>query len=213
VKSVRAADDNVALSPPVAYDKQDIEDAADFASQATGVRKEFLIGMLTTESGMGKNTGQCTYGQVEDDANSAHRKGRLSTRAWKNFLQRRDIIKDIADDLHYDYESLKVSCTPSNYAGTGGAMGVSQFMPDTWLEYKDRVSAMVGKENPDPWNTRDAVVAMAIKLMDVPGVADHWLFAERSAAKMYLSGNTSGQYEWYANEVMYWANNYGKVAA
>jgi len=84
-------------------------------------------------------------------------------------------------------------------------------MPDTWLEYKDRISEIVGKDNPDPWNPKDGVVAMALKLSDVYGVTDHNLYAERNAAKMYLSGNTSWQYNWYANQVIYWSKNYKEL--
>jgi membrane-bound lytic murein transglycosylase B len=90
-------------------------------------------------------------------------------------------------------------------------MGVGQFMPDTWLEYKDRVAGIVGKENPDPWNLTDGIVAMAIKLSDVPGVTRHNRYAEKNAAKIYLSGGTSRRYNWYANKIQYWARNYHRL--
>ena len=109
--------------------------------------------------------------------------------------------------MGYDYEKLKVSCNPP-YAGTGGAMGIPQFMPDTWMEYKDEISEIVGTDNPDPWNVRHGVLAMALKVADVPGVVEHDVWAERNASKMYLSGSTSSQYEWYASQIQYWARNY-----
>lgn len=195
--------------PNAVSDTREIEKAVDFASGATGVRKDFIMGMLVVESNLGRNPGKCTYQEVEDGALDAHTRGRLSSTAWETFKRRRDTIKDIAKSLDYDYEKLSVSCNPgSAYAGTGGAMGIPQFMPDTWLEYKDRISAIVGKENPDPWNEKDAAVAMALKLSDVYGVTSHSRLAERNAAKMYLAGNTSSRYDWYANQIFYWANNY-----
>jgi hypothetical protein len=119
----------------------------------------------------------------------------------------------LADNLDYDHNEIRVSCNPARYAGTGGAMGVAQFMPDTWVEYESRIAKIVGKETPDPWDMRDGVVAMALKLADVPGVKDHNVWAERNAAKLYLSGTTSWQYDWYANETQYWAKNYGQLMA
>ena len=202
--------DNKALGvPQPVSDPAEIEKAAEFASNATGVRKNFIMGLLVVESDLGRNPGKCTYQQVEDGARIAHQKGQLSTQAWNTFNQRREIIKDVAQSLGYDYEKLNVSCNPgAAYAGTGGAMGIPQFMPDTWMQYKDRIAAIVGKDNPDPWNEKDAAVAVALKLSDVYGVTDHNRLAERNAAKMYLSGNTSSQYDWYANQILYWADNY-----
>lgn len=200
------------LVPNEEYSVTEIEEAAEFASSVTGVRKDFLMGMLMVESGLGKNVGKCTYQEIEAGAEKAHKSGRLSARAWQTFQERRDVIKDIAGSLNYDYEKVKVSCNPP-YAGTGGAMGIPQFMPDTWLEYKDRIAAVTKKTNPDPWDVKDGVVAMALKVSDVPGVTQHSRLAERNAAKLYLSGNTSSRYDWYANQIFYWAENYDKIVA
>lgn len=197
--------------PSVVTDPAEIEKAVDFAANATGVRKNFIMGLLVVESDLGRNSGKCTYQEVENSANLDHQRGRLSTQAWNTFNERKEIIKSIAQNLGYDYEKLNVSCNPGSYIGTGGAMGIPQFMPDTWMEYKDRISAIVGKENPDPWNEKDAAVAVALKLSDVVGVTAHNRFAERNAAKMYLSGTTSSRYDWYANQILYWAENYNTL--
>lgn len=195
--------------PEPVSDPKEMEKAVEFAASVTGVRKNFIMGLLTVESNLGRNPGECTYQEVEAGARESYQQGQLSPRAWNTFNERRETIKGIADSLGYDYEKLNVSCNPgAAYAGTGGAMGIPQFMPDTWLEYKDRISAIVGKENPDPWDKQDAAVAVALKLSDVYGVTDHNRFAERNAAKLYLSGTTSWQYDWYANKILYWAENY-----
>jgi len=192
---------------------KEIEKEAEYASRITGVRKDYLMGMLVVETDLGRNTGQCTYKEVEDGALVAHEGGNLSARAWQTFQERRDTIKDLAEDLGYDHEQLKVSCNPAEgvYSGTGGAMGVPQFMPDTWLEYHDRLSALTGKKHPDPWDVRDGVLAMALKLSDVPGVKDHNVWSEMAASKMYLSGSTSWRYDWYAQNAQYWARNYSEL--
>lgn len=191
---------------------EEIEKQAEFASQVTGVRKDFLMGMLVVESNLGQNTGKCTYKEVADDAQNDYQKGILNKKTWKNFQEQKEIVENIADSLGYDYEKLKVSCNPP-YSGTGGAMGIPQFMPTTWMEYKDEIAEIVGTENPDPWSVRDGVLAMALKVADVPGVVEHNEAAERRASKMYLSGSTSGRYEWYASQIQYWANNYEKLTS
>lgn len=190
------------------HKREEIEEAAEYASQLTGVRKGFLMGMLKVESNWGKNTGQCTFQQVEEGARQAYQNGRLNLKSWNLFNIRKNKIEEIADNLGYESEDLKVSCNPSRYNGTGGAIGIPQFMPDTWEKYEARLAEILEKENPDPWDTTDGVVAMALKLSDVPGVKEHNPMAEKNAAKLYLSGSTSGKYNWYANQVSYWANNY-----
>lgn len=203
--------DSAEKDTQAAPSQKEILEAAEFASNATGVRKDFLIGMLVVESNLGQNTGKCTYQEVENGAEDAYRAGRLSWTSWQTFQQRKSQIKGIANELGYDYEAVKVSCNPSNYVGTGGALGIPQFMPDTWLDYKPQIAKIVGKENPDPWNVRDGVVAMAVKLADVNGVTDHNRLAERNAAKMYLSGTTSWQYDWYANQIFFWSQHYNEL--
>ena len=198
--------------PEDKVDLREIEAQVEFASQATGVRKDFLMGILAVESNLGQNTGRCTYQEVMEGAQKAHQRGLLSGKAWQTFQHRKQIIQEIADELGYDYEKLKVSCNPS-YTGTGGAMGIIQFMPDTWMEYRDEVVAIVGNENPDPWNVRHGVLAMALKVADVPGVVEHNVWAERNASKLYLSGSTSSRYDWYASKIQYWANNYDKLTS
>ncbi len=190
---------------------EQIEEAVEFASEKTGVRKDFLMGMLVVESDLGRNTGACSYKEVEEGAEKSFKNGQLSQRAYNTFIERREKIKELSRKIGRNYEDVRVSCNPSRYAGTGGAMGIPQFMPDTWLLFEDKISEIVGKENPDPWNIKDGVVAMALLLADTRGVTDHNYYAERNAAKMYLSGTTSRQYDWYANQILYWASNYRKL--
>lgn len=194
---------------PVKPTPQEIEEAAGFASQKTGVDKNFLMGELVVETDLGQNVGACTYKQVEDGAQQRYDEGLLNASSWDTFLQRKNIIENLAGTLDYDPDDLPVSCNPP-YAGTGGAMGIAQFMPDTWVSYENRVQAIVG-HTPDPWNVTDGVVALAVKLSDTPGVTQHNILAEEDAAKYYLSGSISPQYEWYANEVMYWSQNYNSL--
>lgn len=128
------------------YNAKNIKDAIQFAGDKTGVREGFLFGMLSVESRLGASVGGCDYKQ-----------SRMSS-------YRLGIFMDIADSLDYNYKKLKVSCPPSSYKGTGGAMGAAQFMSDTWKGYASTIASRTGHNPPDPWNLTDGVMAMASKL-------------------------------------------------
>lgn len=192
-------------------DKSHIEELAEavrFASEKTGVREDFLMGMLAVESDLGRNTGKCTYAQVEAGVEKSYRNGLLGQKSYDTFIERRELVKNIAKETGRNHEELTVSCNPARYVGTGGAMGVPQFMPDTWIHYKDKIAEIVEKDNPDPWILKDGIVAMALLLSNTPGVTEHNNYAERNAAKIYLSGTTSSKHDWYVNKIMYWSKNY-----
>lgn len=72
---------------------EDMEKHVEFASSVTGVSKDFLMGMLVVESALGQNIGQCTYAEVERDAEKSYKNGRLSERAWKTFQERKKLLK------------------------------------------------------------------------------------------------------------------------
>jgi membrane-bound lytic murein transglycosylase B len=166
---------------------KDVISAAEYASKKTGVRKDFILGMLVVESGLGKFTGGCTA-----------EKSRMSSSRLTTF-------KKICKELGYDWKKKKVSCPPASYKGTGGAMGVAQFMPDTWMGYKSSISALTGHNPPDPWDLTDGVVGMALKLTKGGATKKS---GECNAAKLYLSGTTNKKYQWYCDRVLYWAKNY-----
>jgi membrane-bound lytic murein transglycosylase B len=170
-----------------AYDAKDVEDAAKFASKASGVRKDFILGMLVVESDLGRFTGGC---YAKDSRMSGNRL---------------KVFKSICSELDYKWEKRKVSCPPSGYTGTGGAMGVAQFMPDTWMGYKSSIASRTGHNPPDPWNLTDGVMAMGLKLARGGATSKK---GECNAAKLYLSGTTSSKYNWYCEKVLYWADNY-----
>lgn len=172
------------------YDAKDIEDAAKFASKVSGVRKDFLMGMLVIESDLGRYTGGCDY-----------KESRMSS-------YRKDLFKKICKELDYNYKKQKVSCPPAGYSGTGGAMGVAQFMSDTWMGYKDSIASATGHDPPDPWDLTDGVTAMGLKLAKGGATSKK---GECNAAKLYLSGTTSSKYNWYCDKVLYWADNYGEL--
>ena len=189
------------------YNAKDIKDAVAFASGKTGVPAGFLIGVLKMETNLGANVGGCTYGQVEKGAEESYKAKRLGKVAWNTFLNRRETFKGICKELGIDYTAQKVSCNPKGYTGTGGAMGVAQFMPDTWNGYKAQVASITGHNPPSPWNLTDGVMAMALKLGRTPGVTEGKKTAMKSAACSYLGTC----YAPYVNGILYWADNYKEL--
>jgi len=168
---------------PSQIDNQQMFDAIRFAGEQTGVRQAFLAGMFQVETGMGRNTGSCHY-----------------TKA-KMGLPEQALFEEICQELGYDPDAMQVSCPQSGQRG--GAIGKAQFLPSTWLIYRDRVAKVVGKDMADPWDAKDAAVAMAIKVADdAPGVTNHDRSAEANAAKMYLSGTTENKYNGHARKVL-----------
>ncbi len=153
----------------------DILEAASFAAKATGMNKSFLLGVLVQESNKGQYTGGCDY-----------KESKMSD-------YRKEIFKDICEELDYNYKKMKVSCPPKSYSGTGGAMGVAQFMSDTWWGYKDRIAALTGNNPPDPWDLVDGVTAMAIKLSN-DGASKKERFYEAKSYCVYLAGGNWGYY-------------------
>lgn len=189
------------------YNAKDIKEAVEFASKRTGVPKGFLMGVLKMETNLGANVGGCTYAEVEAGAEKNYKSGVLSKRSWNTFQSRRTLFKQITNELDIDYKKQKVSCNPRGYRGTGGAMGVAQFMPDTWMAYKSAVSAATSNRPPSPWNLTDGVMAMALKLDKVPGVDEGNRSAWKRAAAAYLGTS----YAPYINGILYWADHYKEL--
>ena len=166
------------------FNTNDIVKAVKFASKKTGVRKEFLMAMLDKETDLGRFTGGCTY---------------------KNTRIRdydKKIFKDICKSLGYNYKKKKISCSLSY--GYGGAMGVAQFMPTTWMGYKNRIASLTGHRTPNPWSLGDGIVAMALYLKDKGG--DRKSGEYEAAARYYCGGNWKRSVCYnYADTVKSWA--------
>lgn len=187
------------------YDAKDIREAVEFASGKTGVPKGVLYGFLKMETNLGANTGQCTYKEVEKVAVARYKKYGKKYQASINLLyKRRDLFYELVKDLGYGKDK-KVSCTPS-YIGQGGAMGVPQFMSDTWKGYESQIRSKTGHSKPDPWNLTDGVMAMALKLQRAGATSDK-ASVIKSASINYLGAFNANYY----NGIVYWSKNYKKL--
>ena len=174
------------------------------ASAQTGVRPALLLAVLTQESNLGKNVGQCYLKNTETGAGQS-----VKGTAFKNVMKpSRDVqpFLKITADLARDPLSTPVSCPIPSVGGYGGAMGPAQFIPSTWMLHKARLDSILGRPA-DPWNIRDAFLASALYLAD-GGAAQKTYDAEWCAAQKYFSGRCSTKYRFYGDSVMSLATRY-----
>ncbi|MAZ67563.1 hypothetical protein CL652_02205 [bacterium] len=180
-------------------------DAYDFAKSAsakTGVRPALILAILKQETNLGENVGQCL---LTNSPNKGDGKGKNTGRAFSQVMKgSRDVdpFMQITAELGLDPFSQVVSCPPGY--GFGGAMGPSQFIPSTWMLYKDRLASTTGENPPNPWNPRTAIFATAL-LMDDNGASKGTRSAERLAALRYFAGWANANkpaYAFYGDSVM-----------
>ena len=175
---------------------------AEAVTQLTNVRAPFLLAVLTQESNIGKNVGQC-YLKDTQTGNGETISGTFVRRVMKPSRDVQPFLQ-ITRELGRDPFNTAVSCPIPSVGGYGGAMGPAQFIPSTWMAYKDKIAKLKGS-SADPWNIRDAFLASAVYLADLKATRQTFEY-EWCAAVSYFSGNCSLKnqirYEFYGDNVM-----------
>jgi peptidoglycan hydrolase CwlO-like protein len=163
---------------------------AKIAEKYTGIRPAFLLAVLHYESRLGQNVGTCHY---KDSMKPSEQ----------------PIFEKIVKELGLDPNKMPVSCKP--WYGWGGAMGPAQFIPSTWMKYRDRVAQITGNNPPSPWNNLDAFVAAALYLTAV-GADARTYQAEWKAAMIYFAGGNwnNSSLRFYGDDVMAIAERFQK---
>ncbi len=165
------------------------------ASKITGVRIAFILAIITQESNLGTDQGSCYLTNQETGAGVSSRSGKVFPNVMKPTRDVKPFI-EITTGAGRDPAKTLVSC-PIASAGTsswGGAMGPAQFIPSTWMGMKKKISAALGKTNPDPWNASDAFMASALFLKDLGGVNGSYTAEIKAACKYYGTGGTACAY-------------------
>lgn len=189
---------------------------ADLAAKRAGIRTEFLLALLEVETGRQFEGGVITVGT------------NLGTGSWQADMrpnQRAAFLK-ITEELGFNPDQMQVSARPCAKAvrdrigpgkpcgyGWGGAMGPAQFIPTTWLIFKDRVAELTGHNPPNPWDPEDAFTAAAIFLADA-GARSQTAAGETRAAKTYLSGRPNcgtSSCNSYARSILSLAGTIGRI--
>jgi len=145
---------------------EEVVTRAEQASQHTGVRTSLLLALLKVESNFGSFVGGGNW------------KADMHPRDWEAF-------EIITRELGFDPDTTPVSAQPAY--GWGGAMGPAQFLPQTWLGYRERVSELTGHKPSSPWNLEDALTAAALKL-SASGASTQKYEDEWRSAMIYFAG-------------------------
>ncbi|XOB41431.1 MAG: lytic murein transglycosylase [Candidatus Nealsonbacteria bacterium] len=179
---------------------------AKYVSGITGVRSALILAVLTQESNIGKNVGQCYLTDTTTGKGKRITSGKIEL---KTMNPTRDLpyFLEICQKLGRDPLSTPVSCPMS--IGWGGAMGPAQFIPDTWgnprYGYGQKVKEVTGREA-DPWDIRDAFLASGLYLRDLGAKTN-----EFKAVMRYFSGYRWSKWEeFYGRSVLAIAANYEK---
>lgn len=178
------------------------------ASAKTGVRPALILAILRQETNLGENVGQCL---ITNSPNKGDGKGKNTGRFFSKVMKPdRDVdpYMQITAELGIDPFTQVVSCPQTG--GYGGAMGPAQFIPSTWVLYKERLAAMTGQNPPNPWSARTAVFATAILMMD-NGADKGTRASERLAALRYFAGWANANkpsWAFYGDSVMSYADQY-----
>jgi len=177
---------------------------AKYVSSVTGVRPALVLAVLTQESNIGKNVGQCYLKNAQTGEGIRITNNKVEPRTMK---PTRDVpyFLEICQKLGRDPFNTPVSCPMS--IGWGGAMGPAQFIPDTWANprygYGAKVKEVTGKEA-DPWDIRDAFLASGLYLRDLGASTD-----EFKAVMRYFSGYRWSKWEeFYGRSVLAIAAQY-----
>src|SRR3989344_4598665 len=155
------------------------------AAIGAGIRPAYLLAELELESATGNNVGKCyiidaTSGATRRITNGQiYKKGIHPTRDLALFL-------NITAELGKDPFQTPISCGSS----WGGAMGPAQFIPSTWMGYRDEVSRLTGHNPANPWSIEDAFVAAASKLAR-DGADSKTRIGEIAASKRYYCGSAT----------------------
>ncbi len=165
---------------------------ANEVSKSTGVDPAFLLAILTQESNLGANVGQCYLTNPTTGAGV----GKNTGRSFSNVMKpTRDVepFMEITSALGFNAFTTAVSCPIAGVAGYGGAMGPAQFIPSTWKIFTTRLESVLG-HYANPWSPKDAFMASGMYLTDLGAVGSSTSAQNKAACRYYGSGGSSCSY-------------------
>lgn len=175
-------------------------DYAKAAGQKTGVRPAFIMAIMQQETGFGNNVGGCNlrekpespFGNVYKYDGIYIKSGNPSK---KNMIPSNfDNFVKITSSLGMDWKTTPISCAlvraDGSIYGFGGAMGYTQFIPNTWMLVEARVRQYLGVNAASPWNPAHAVMATAVHMQDLGAAAQTYSTEHNAACRYYGACST-----------------------
>jgi len=165
-----------------------------------GVDPAFLLAILTQESNLGANVGQCYLTNPETGAGV----GKNTGTPFPNVMKpTRDVgpFLEITKALGLDPFKATVSCPiVSSVYWNSGSVGPAQFLPSTWKIFVPRLQNVLG-HYPNPWSPADAFMASGMYLSDLGGSGTS-TSAQSAAACKYNGGGAASPACSYGVKVM-----------
>lgn len=182
---------------PLANTSQKIEfgTALQYANEVKdklGIEPAFLLAILTQESNLGANVGQCYLTNPDTGAGVGKNTGTPFVNVMK---PTRDVgpFLEITSSLGADPFKTAVSCPIAGVLGWGGAMGPAQFIPSTWKLFEGRLKSVLGYYA-SPWAPKDAFMASGMYLTDLGAIGPSVSAQNIAACKYYGSGGGTCSY-------------------
>ncbi len=157
-----------------------------------GVDPAFLLAILTQESNLGGNVGQCYLTNPDTGLGVGKNTGQVFYNVM-NPTRDIPVFLSMTVDLGFNAYQTAVSCPIAGVKGYGGAMGPAQFIPSTWKLFADRLKSILGYVA-NPWSPKDAFMASGMYLSDLGAVGNSASAQSRAACKYYGSGGSSCSY-------------------
>lgn len=174
-------------------------EVAKTAAKLVGIRPAFLLAIISQESAIGRNTGQCV---LTDSATGTGKRISTGAAVIRVMKPTRDVqpFLAITAAVGRDPYDTPVSCWITDYRGGvpygwGGAMGPAQFIASTWNLFAARLKTLLGQPA-DPWGIKDSFTAAGLYLADL-GATSQTSTTESRAASRYYGGSSS-----YARSVL-----------
>jgi len=171
-------------------------DIARYVEKETGVRPALLLAILQEELSLEKFD-MCYL----TDFKTGEGVRAVSGEALQRVMSpNRDIpgFLSITEELGRDPKKTLITC-PMSF-GWGGAMGPADFIPSSWIKYRDKIEKITGK-SADPWNINDAFLAAGLHLAN-DGAKERTKEGEWNAAMLYFSISINSDYSFYGDSVL-----------
>jgi membrane-bound lytic murein transglycosylase B len=175
--------------------KIDFGTALQYANQVQskmGVDPAFLLAIMTQESNLGANVGQCYLKNPDTGAGIGKNTG-VAFANVMNPIRDVPVFLSITGDFQFNAYQTAVSCPLAGAGGYGGAMGPAQFIPSTWQIFADRLKTILGYEA-NPWSPLDAFMASGMYLSDLGATGTSQSAQNRAACSYYGTKGSSCSY-------------------